>query len=76
MTTPPTPPRRLALLALDLTGGDDEAVVALLTRLAQLTRYGVAPGGVAVGDVRHLLVPDLTADDYLAAMASLKSTDG
>lgn len=72
-TTPDAP--RLALLALDLTGGDDEAVVALLTRLAQVTRYAVEPSGVAVGAVRHLIVPDLTADDFFAAMASLKARD-
>jgi hypothetical protein len=73
-TTPDTAPR-LALLALDLTGGDAEAVEALLTRLAQVTRYAVEPGGVAVGAVRHLIVPGLTAGDFFAAMASLGTRD-
>jgi hypothetical protein len=50
-TTPDTAPL-LALLALDLTGGDAEAVEALLTRLAQVTCHRLyADCGVTVGEV-------------------------
>jgi hypothetical protein len=73
-TTPDAP--RLALLALDLTGGDAEAVEALLTRLAQVTRYAVEPGGVTVGAARHLIVEGMTASEFFAALASLKAPDG
>ena len=76
MTTPPDPPPRLALLALDLTGGDDEAVEALLTRLAQVTRHRLhADCGASVGAVRHVVVEGVTVVDYFAAMASLKARD-
>lgn len=72
-TTPDTAPR-LALLALDLTGGDAEAVEALLTRLAQVTRHRLhADCGAAVGAVQHLIVEGVTVADYFAAMASLKA---
>jgi len=71
-TTPDAP--RLALLALDLTGGDAEAVEALLTRLAQVTRHRLhADCGAAVGAVQHLIVEGVTVADYFAAMASLKA---
>ena len=74
MSTPTTPPPRLALLALDLTGGDPEAVEALLTRLAQVTRHRLhADCGAAVGAVQHLIVEGVTVADYFAAMASLKA---
>lgn len=73
-TTPDAP--RLALLALDLTGGDAEAVEALLTRLAQVTRHRLhADCGAAVGAVRHVVVEGVTVSDYFAAMASLKARD-
>jgi len=73
-TTPDAP--RLALLALDLTGGDAEAVEALLTRLAQVTRHRLhADCGAAVGAVQHLIVEGVTVADYFAAMASLKARD-
>lgn len=73
-TTPDAP--RLALLALDLTGGDAEAVEALLTRLAQVTRHRLhADCGAAVGAVQHLIVEGVTVADYFAAMASLKAPD-
>lgn len=73
MSTTPTAPR-LALLALDLTGGDAEAVEALLTRLAQVTRHRLhADCGAAVGAVQHLIVEGVTVADYFAAMASLKA---
>ena len=56
MSTAPTAPR-IALLALDLTGGDAEAVEALLTRLAQVTRHRLhADCGVTVGAVQHVVV--------------------
>lgn len=75
MSTTPTAPR-LALLALDLTGGDAEAVEALLTRLAQVTRHRLhADCGAAVGAVQHLIVEGVTVADYFAAMASLKARD-
>lgn len=71
-TTPDAP--RLALLALDLTGGDAKAVEALLTRLAQVTRHRLhADCGAAVGAVQHLIVEGVTVADYFAAMASLKA---
>lgn len=75
MSTTPTAPR-LALLALDLTSGDAEAVEALLTRLAQVTRHRLhADCGAAVGAVQHLIVEGVTVADYFAAMASLKARD-
>lgn len=75
MITTPTAPR-LALIALDLTGGDAEAVEALLTRLAQVTRHRLhADCGAAVGAVQHLIVEGVTVADYFAAMASLKARD-
>jgi len=71
-TTPDAP--RLALLALDLTAGDADAVEALLTRLAQVTRHRLhADCGAAVGAVQHLIVEGVTVADYFAAMASLKA---
>lgn len=71
-TTPDAP--RLALIALDLTAGDAEAVEALLTRLAQVTRHRLhADCGAAVGAVQHLIVEGVTVADYFAAMASLKA---
>lgn len=71
-TTPDAP--RLALIALDLTGGDADAVEALLTRLAQVTRHRLhADCGAAVGAVQHLIVEGVTVADYFAAMASLKA---
>ena len=71
-TTPDAP--RLALLALDLTAGDAEAVEALLTRLAQVTRHRLhADCGVTVGAVQHVVVEGVTVADYFAAMASLKA---
>lgn len=73
-TTPDAP--RLALIALDLTGGDAEAVEALLTRLAQVTRYAVEPVGVTVGAARHLVVEGVTVSEFFAALASLKAPDG
>lgn len=74
MSTPTPPPTRLALIALDLTGGDAEAVEALLTRLAQVTRHRLhADCGVTVGEVQHVLVEGVTVADYFAAMASLKA---
>lgn len=73
MITTPTAPR-LALIALDLTGGDADAVEALLTRLAQVTRHRLhADCGAAVGAVQHLIVEGVTVADYFAAMASLKA---
>lgn len=73
-TTPDAP--RLALIALDLTAGDAEAVEALLTRLAQVTRHRLhADCGAAVGAVQHLIVEGVTVADYFAAMASLKARD-
>jgi len=73
-TTPDAP--RLALIALDLTGGDAEAVEALLTRLAQVTRHRLHTDcGAAVGAVQHLIVEGVTVADYFAAMASLKARD-
>jgi hypothetical protein len=74
-TTPDTaPPQRLAVLALDVTGGDVDAVDAVLARVAQVFRHGVERG-VVVGVARHVLVPDLTADDFFAALASRKARD-
>lgn len=74
-TTPDTAPR-LALLALDLTGGDTEAVEALLTRLAQVTRHRLHTDcGATVGVVQHVVVAGVTVADYFAAMASLKARD-
>lgn len=74
ITTPDAP--RLALLALDLTAGDADAVEALLTRLAQVTRHRLhADCGAAVGAVQHLIVEGVTVADYFAAMASLKARD-
>jgi len=73
-TTPDAP--RLALLALDLTGGDAEAVEALLTRLAQVTRHRLHTDcGATVGVVQHVVVAGVTVADYFAAMASLKARD-
>ena len=66
-TTPDAP--RLALLALDLTGGDAEAVAALLTRLAQVTRHRLHT------DCTAPTVEGVTVTDYFAAMASLKARD-
>ncbi|MBL0197665.1 MAG: hypothetical protein IPQ09_26305 [Myxococcales bacterium] len=73
-TTPDAP--RLALIALDLTAGDAEAVEALLTRLAQVTRHRLHTDcGAAVGAVQHVVVEGVTVADYFAAMASLKARD-
>jgi len=73
-TTPDAP--RLALLALDLTSGDAEAVEALLTRLAQVTRHRLHTDcGAAVGAVQHVVVEGMTVADYFAAMASLTARD-
>ena len=73
-TTPDAP--RLALLALDLTAGDADAVEALLTRLAQVTRHRLHTDcGAAVGAVQHVVVEGVTVADYFAAMASLKARD-
>lgn len=71
MTTPTT----LVLIALDVAG-DPAAVEALAARVAQVTRHRLhADVGATVGEARHLLVEGVTADDYLAAMASLKAPD-
>mgnify|MGYP006367932545 FL=1 len=73
MSTTPTAPR-LALLALDLTSGDADAVEALLTRLAQVTRHRLhLDCGATVGAVQHVVVEGVTVADYFAAMASLKA---
>lgn len=79
-STKPTAPRRtrLALLAIDLDvpDGADAEVAAVLARVAQVFRHGVeGREGVAVGDVRSAIVPDVTADEFVAAMASLKARD-
>ena len=64
---------RLALIALDVTG-DPEAIEALLTRLAQVTRHRLHTDcGATVGEVHHVLVEGVTVADYFAAMASLKA---
>lgn len=65
MTTP-----HLALIALDLTDGDPVAVEAMLSRLAQVIRHGTEREGVTVGDVRVVVVPDLTAENFFAALAA------
>lgn len=70
-----TPAPRLALLALDLTGGDDAAVEAVLARVAQVIRHGTEREGAAVGAVRAALISDVTADDFFAALASRKARD-
>lgn len=69
MSTTPTAPR-LALLALDLTGGDAEAVEALLTRLAQVTRHRLHTDcGATVGEARSAVVPGMSLDDFIAAFS-------
>lgn len=65
-TTPDAP--RIALLALDLTGGDAEAVEALLTRLAQVTRHRLhADCGATVGEARTAVISGMSLDDFIAA---------
>jgi hypothetical protein len=77
MSTPTTPPPRLALLALDLTGGDAVAVEALLTRLAQVTRHRLhADCGVTVGEVRAVAIDGLSVETFVAAFAPPSATHG
>lgn len=66
------PVQRLALLTLDLSGGDPAVMEALMTRLAQVTRYSLQREGVGVGDVRFTLVPGVTVEDFYAALGSLR----
>ena len=69
-TTPDAP--RLALLALDLTAGDADAVEALLTRLAQVTRHRLhADCGVTVGEARTAVISAMSLDDFIAAFQPL-----
>jgi len=76
MSTTPTAPR-LALIALDLTGGDAEAVEALLTRLAQVTRHRLhADCGVTVGEVRGVTIDGLSVETFVAAFAPSSATHG
>jgi hypothetical protein len=73
-----TPPRRLALLVLDIDAppGADAAVSALVARVAQLVRYTVAGEGVSVSDADAVVIPDLTRTEFIAALRSLKASNG
>jgi hypothetical protein len=73
-----TPPRRLALLVLDIDAppGADAAVSALVARVAQLVRYTVAGEGVSVSDADAVVIPDLTRAEFIAALRSLKASNG
>jgi len=73
-----TPPRRLALLVLDIDAplGADAAVSALVSRVAQLVRYTVAGAGVSVCDADAVVIPDLTRAEFIAALRSLKASNG
>lgn len=73
-----TPPRRLALLVLDIDAppGADAAVSALVARVAQLVRYTVAGEGVSVSDADAVVIPDLTRVEFIAALRSLKASNG
>jgi hypothetical protein len=73
-----TPPRRLALLVLDIDAppGADAAVSALVARVAQLVRYTVAGEGVSVSDADAVVIPDLTRAQFIAALRSLKASNG
>jgi hypothetical protein len=73
-----TPPRRLALLVLDIDAppGADAAVSALVARVAQLVRYTVAGEGVSVSDADAVVIPDLTRAQFIAALRSLKAPHG
>lgn len=73
-----TPPRRLALLVLDIDAppGADAAVSALVARVAQLVRYTVAGEGVSVSDADAVVIPDLTRAQFVAALRSLKASNG
>lgn len=73
-----TPPRRLALLVLDIDAppGADTAVSALVARVAQLVRYTVAGEGVSVSDADAVVIPDLTRAEFIAALRSLKASNG
>lgn len=73
-----TTPRRLALLVLDIDAppGADAAVSALVARVAQLVRYTVAGEGVSVSDADAVVIPDLTRVQFIAALRSLKASNG
>lgn len=73
-----TPPRRLALLVLEIDAppGADAAVSALVARVAQLVRYTVAGEGVSVSDADAVVIPDLTRVQFIAALRSLKASNG
>lgn len=73
-----TPPRRLALLVLDIDAppGADAAVSALVARVAQLVRYTVAGEGVSVSDADAVVISDLTRAEFIAALRSLKAPHG
>ena len=72
------PPRRLALLVRDIDAppGADAAVSALVARVAQLVRYTVAGEGVSVSDADAVVIPDLTRVEFIAALRSLKASNG
>ena len=73
-----TPPRRLALLVLDIDAppGADAAVSALVARVSHLVRYTVAGEGVSVSDADAVVIPDLTRAEFIAALRSLKASNG
>jgi len=64
------------VLDIDAPLGADAAVSALVSRVAQLVRHTVAGEGVSVSDADAVVIPDLTRADFIAALRSLKGSNG
>lgn len=64
------------MLEIDAPPGADAAVSALVARVAQLVRYTVAGEGVSVSDADAVVIPDLTRVQFIAALRSLKASNG
>jgi len=64
------------VLDIDAPLGADAAVSSLVARVAQLVRYTVAGAGVSVSDADAVVIPDLTRAEFIAALRSLKASNG
>ena len=64
------------MLDIDAPPGADAAVSPLDARVAQLVRYTVAGEGVSVSDADAVVIPDLTRAQFIAALRSLKASNG
>ena len=64
------------MLDIDAPPGADAAVSSLVARVAQLVRYTVAGAGVSVSDADAVVIPDLTRAEFIAALRSLKASNG